>query len=707
MLRVPFSILCAAALACVLAADAHSQTLDLQPGRNFADAVPTFGGGRTEELAAGDADNDGDWDVAVANGGDGPPQANELWINQGGAQAGTEGEFIDGSATRLAGVTLDTSRDIEFVDYDDDGDLDLFVSNRGSTANGGEVSRAYRNQGGLQQGAIGFYSEDTDAFWGTTISIPAAQQLGTPDDFGPWKGFSREGNFADVDDDGDLDLVLVSPGVNLNGQEPTRIFLNDGAGRFDELWPWADDAADVMLHSLDADLADLDGDFDLDLFVSSRDSQARLFQNQHAQGQPNGRLFLDVTLRALIEVGSEFQGSRNYEVELGDLDGDGDFDAWMTNYDSGTSGFSHFDRVLVNDGSGKLARDHGVTIKGDPGIDERDADFFDFDNDGDLDVIIGNWLGTNFIYVSTLADGFTPAQGLYHRTGTTLGDSLAPDPEGPLNGNGSQSNDIDTLDVDGDGDLDVIIGNDQNQMNRLMENVLGVPDSFAPTITNWTDQADKNDGTPTPIHVTLFDNSPSDLIAYDSAKLFVAVDGGSESCLRLRHQGGQQFRGVIPAALSGNVSYRVEVTDDNGNTLVSPTRSYVQSNAGTSPMQSIGCGTTGVNGVPMLQVAGTLMPNAATQITLRHAAPNAFATLFLSVSSSPVPFKQGTLHAFPVSVFLSRSTDAGGLDALDFAWPDTSVFPSGLELWMQYGVQDASVFGAGASLSNAARLEVP
>ena len=49
---------------------------------------------------------------------------------------------------RFAGVTVDTSRDIDFADIDGDADLDVYVANRGTTANGGEVARSYRNQGG-------------------------------------------------------------------------------------------------------------------------------------------------------------------------------------------------------------------------------------------------------------------------------------------------------------------------------------------------------------------------------------------------------------------------------------------------------------------------------------------------------------------------------------------------------------------------------
>ena len=58
---------------------------DLQPGRNFPTVTNTFGTGRSENLDVGDVDHDGDYDVVVANGGDGSPQANVIYINDGNA----------------------------------------------------------------------------------------------------------------------------------------------------------------------------------------------------------------------------------------------------------------------------------------------------------------------------------------------------------------------------------------------------------------------------------------------------------------------------------------------------------------------------------------------------------------------------------------------------------------------------------------------
>ena len=91
---------------------------DLQPGRNFPNSGNTtpFGTGRSENLDVGDIDNDGDFDVLIANGGDGAAQLNRIYINAGGAQLGSPGTFSDGTGTRLAGQTSDTSRDGEFAD---------------------------------------------------------------------------------------------------------------------------------------------------------------------------------------------------------------------------------------------------------------------------------------------------------------------------------------------------------------------------------------------------------------------------------------------------------------------------------------------------------------------------------------------------------------------------------------------------------------
>ena len=80
----------------------------------------------SENIDFGDVDSDGDWDIAIANGGDSGNQQNQLWLNLGpGAQTGV---FQDVTVVQFPAVN-DSSRDIEFADIDSDGDLDIYVAN--------------------------------------------------------------------------------------------------------------------------------------------------------------------------------------------------------------------------------------------------------------------------------------------------------------------------------------------------------------------------------------------------------------------------------------------------------------------------------------------------------------------------------------------------------------------------------------------------
>src|SRR6187549_828353 len=63
--------------------------------------------GFTESVNFDDVDHDGDLDIAMANGGDFGNQQSVLWINQGGMQGGTVGFFTDGTAARFPAILTD------------------------------------------------------------------------------------------------------------------------------------------------------------------------------------------------------------------------------------------------------------------------------------------------------------------------------------------------------------------------------------------------------------------------------------------------------------------------------------------------------------------------------------------------------------------------------------------------------------------------
>ena len=121
-----------------------------------------FNNSSTENVDFADVDLDGDLDAAFADGGDSGNDQSRIWINQGFAQGGTLGVFLDATSTRFP-VMLRTSRDVDFVDVDNDGDHDVHLSNDSTFST--QSSSWWINQGGLQAGSPGFFADATAARW--------------------------------------------------------------------------------------------------------------------------------------------------------------------------------------------------------------------------------------------------------------------------------------------------------------------------------------------------------------------------------------------------------------------------------------------------------------------------------------------------------------------------------------------------------------
>lgn len=682
---------------------AWAQLTDLQPGRNFPTAQAQFGLNRSENVDVGDVDLDGDYDVIIGNGGDFGPEPNRIFINNGGIQGGTLGTWTEGTATRFAGVPNDTSRDIEFLDAEDDGDLDVYVANRGGNLTG-EVSRFYRNLGGAQGGAVGFYNEQTNGFWGSLISVPAGDQV-NGGNLGPWRDWSCDCEFQDLDLDGDDDLFHSSYGPNIDATRDSRLFINVGraTGVFDELWPWINAGGDIRTHTLDIDLIDLDGDYDLDVSNSSRNSQARIYRNNLnlATRTFPSPAFTDITQTALINQGIVSNGNANYEGEVQDLDGDGDIDIWFKNWNGNT------DRIMRNNGNLTFTQ-MNVWIQGDPVVDENEIDFLDYDGDGDLDAYAANFSGTNWLYQGGLAQGLNfNSVGLFHRTG--LGSGLAPGHELPSTNNAGTTLDGECADMDNDGDPDILVANDGNQQNRYQPNSLGIPDTHAPTIHQMTTQGNKADGSDTHIIVQLRDNASYYVVTFYDVDLIYTVNGGIENRVRMFGQGGMQHQGTIPGGINGAISYRVEGRDDAGNTFVSSTVNYTQTASGVTLLENVDDGTAGVFAAPFLtkpyfQLGGAFTGGSTVTANLIDAGASKLAILFFSLASSPLPFKGGLLHTVPAAGQVDLVTNAGGQIYFSAVWPVG--LPTGAQIWYQYAIAD-SINPTGAVLSNAVKNTLP
>ncbi|MBZ0268170.1 CRTAC1 family protein, partial [bacterium] len=209
--------------------------------REFADVTvtPLTNGNPTEGVAWGDYDNDGDPDLFVQGPWSNP---NMLLRNDGAAG------FADVATGLLLGAGK-SGRGAAWADYDNDGDLDLFLANEYT-----DQSQLLRNDG-----AAGF----SDATGG--VLDQGGQAFGC--------------GWGDYDNDGWLDLYVAMYGEPI--LKPNKLFHNEGDGTFtDVAMPGVTDSSQTLA----AAWADYDGDGDLDLYCADYETPSRLFRNDAANG---------------------------------------------------------------------------------------------------------------------------------------------------------------------------------------------------------------------------------------------------------------------------------------------------------------------------------------------------------------------------------------------------------------------------------------
>ena len=318
----------------------------------FAEPPP-----RSYTIGMSDVDQDGDLDAFVGNGPgntDYSGEPNMVWLNDG------SGVFTD-SGHRLIpanGSDWDVTHVVALGDLDRDGDTDAMFGNAIPSPN-----TVWFNDGAGQFRLQGQY-EGMKPVQMFGYSLSTAIALG------------------DVDGDGDLDAYIgnccrnqwgISSGNKIEAQGFADAFdmvwMNDGEGNFidsgQRLGNWATGAIA---------LGDLDGDGDLDAFVANRGSGS-----EFAISDPHDMVWLNDGVGNFSDSGQRLSPSDGYSVALGDLDGDGDLDAFIGNAYSGVA-----DEVWLNDGKGAFVNS-GQRLGND---NTRLVSLDDVDRDGDLDAFV-------------------------------------------------------------------------------------------------------------------------------------------------------------------------------------------------------------------------------------------------------------------------------------------------------------------------------
>ena len=189
---------------------------------------------------------------------------------------------------------------------------------------------------------------------------------------------------ADYDNDGDVDVLILRGGWQLGhfGQQPMSLLENQGPaqpGHFIDVTFLAG-LGEVFYPTQTADWADYDLDGDLDLYVGNEASSNGPFPSQLFRNEGGGK-FVDVAAAAGVQNMRMAKG-----VSWGDVDGDRDADIYVSNY-------LDPNRLYLNQGNGKfvdVAAERGVEKP----IDSFPCWFFDFDNDGALDIYVSTYYQT-------------------------------------------------------------------------------------------------------------------------------------------------------------------------------------------------------------------------------------------------------------------------------------------------------------------------
>jgi hypothetical protein len=292
----------------------------------------------------GDYNNDGYLDILLT-GDDGSSYVSKIYKNNG------DNTFTEQTGISLTGITWTSS---DWGDYNNDGYLDVLLSgNTGSSY----ITKIYKN------------NKDNTFTEQTGISLP-----------GP---YSAKVAWGDYNNDGYLDILLTG---SYGSGFISRIYQNNGNDTFSE-------QAGISLTGVyDAGVAwgDYNNDGYLDLLITGDYYDGTGIQHYTANIYKNNGNDTFTTL-----TGLPLTGVRYGTVAWGDYDNDGDLDIILSgHYYDGTN--NYISKIYKNNGNDSFTEQTNISLSG---VWHSCAAWGDYDNDGDLDLLISGTSGNSAPYI--------------------------------------------------------------------------------------------------------------------------------------------------------------------------------------------------------------------------------------------------------------------------------------------------------------------
>ncbi|MFQ5639083.1 MAG: CRTAC1 family protein [bacterium] len=314
-----------------------------------------------------DYDNDGDLDIYLINSGphskkglSQPPSPNRLFRQE------EDGAFSDVTETSGLGDT-GYGMGVAIGDFDNDGDRDVYISNYGP-------DELYRNNGDGTFSNITKQAGIDNPYWGCSVTF-FDYNLDDYLDIYVTNYVSFDPNSVCLDRAGRPDYCGPDgvPGVS------DVLFRNRGDGTFVDV-STESNIAGIASKGLGVVSADFNGDALPDLYVANDRQPNQLWLNQGDGTFQDQALMLGA---ALNEMGRPESGMG---VALGDADNDGDLDLFITHWRTESNTFYRF----IGD-YGYLDNSVAVGLAGQSlPYTGFGTGFFDYDNDGDLDLAVAN-----------------------------------------------------------------------------------------------------------------------------------------------------------------------------------------------------------------------------------------------------------------------------------------------------------------------------